>query len=122
MIYTITQVGKKVISLPNTFKKLGSKKSNTESFEFINSRCIGYFFDIAQAKKLVKLNAGDLNKVGAYPWVVIEEVREGFYSFGRKEHWYQYNLETGKYIKCKKQDLPEFLNPKTHNICNWGFG
>ncbi len=80
------------------------------------TRCVGYFFDIEDAKAEVMNNSMDINEDGYYPFCVIEEVGEGIYFFPRHEVWFKWNHETGEYNEIPKK--PERYN----QICCFGIG
>ena len=97
MIYTIT-VGEK-----------------DEKWVMDTTRCVGYFFNLKDAKHAVLFNQADIFE-HCYNLAVVEEVREGLYSVGRREWWYEWSYEKNK---CSYLG-----NSNWHNrcVCNWGIG
>lgn len=80
----------------------------------ISTRPWFFFFTFEKAEKVVINNHTDLNEAGYWPYVVIEELKE--FSFtDRKEFWYEFDHETGKYVEITK---PE----KFKGIVCWGLG
>ena len=71
---------------------------------FSSSRCVGFYYDLNEAKNAIEENRCDLFET-CYLYAVIEESYEGIYPHIEKQLWYKYNLKKEKYEKCKK---PEF--------------
>ncbi len=63
------------------------------------SRCVGFCFNVEDAKKEVENNTMDIYEAGYYPYCVIEEVQEGIYFFPRHEIWYKWNQDTNVYTQ-----------------------
>ena len=78
-------------------------------------RCVGFFHELENAHEWLRLNEGDINEDGYYPFAVIEEVKPGFYTFPREERWYQWNKDTKRYVPCEK---PE----RFKSTFGWGMG
>ena len=80
------------------------------------NRCVGYVSKLDEAIDIVENNYADLNEVGYYPYVVIENVEEGIYQYDQNPFWFKYNEELDKYEKSKR---PSFI-PK--NQVGFGIG
>jgi hypothetical protein len=83
-----------------------------------DSRCVGFFYNLKRAQKIVKWNEGDLYEMGSYPYCVIEETKPGIYSYikgFRKEWWYRYNTDADEYVPCEKP-------PEKSNVIGFGIG
>ena len=72
--------------------------------DYSSSRCVGFYYDLNEAKNAIEENRCDLFET-CYLYAVIEESYEGIYPHIEKQLWYKYNLKEEKYEKCKK---PEF--------------
>jgi hypothetical protein len=59
-------------------------------YPFKDSRCVGFLGSCHDAFQQVRNNAGDIYEDGHYRYVVIEEVKEGIYTFPREEHWFEW--------------------------------
>lgn len=93
-IYTITTVGRSLS---------------------LNVRAVGFSYKLDDAIQWVSENIMDINECETYPYVVIESIQEGIYTFPREELWFEWIREIDKYQRCSK---PQRFK-KT--IC-WGLG
>ena len=80
------------------------------------TRCVGFTHTFKQAEEIVKNNIFDINEMGYYPYVVIEETNSGLYSYPRKETWYVWDGRTNTY-----EQIPE-KPERFKQICGWGIG
>jgi len=60
-------------------------------YPFRDSRCLGFRGSCHDAFQEVRNNSGDMNEDGHYHYVVIEEVKEGIYTFPREEYWFEWS-------------------------------
>lgn len=67
-------------------------------------RAVGFFHEFESAEYALVNNIMDINECGYYPFAVIEEVEPGFYTYPRKELWYQWNRDKGIYEPCEKPE------------------
>ena len=79
------------------------------------NRAVGFFHEFDSAEYALVNNILDIYEEGYYPYAVIEEIEPGFYAYPRKELWYHWNRETGKYEPCEK---PE----RFQQIAGWSLG
>lgn len=84
----------------------------------LRSRCWGWYLTLREAKKAVKINAGDMHEM-EYKWVVIERVQAGIPSLSEQVCWY--HLVMGStYMKNKWVSCPQ---PKImEHVIGWGIG
>ena len=78
-------------------------------------RCIGFFEDYQTAEDAVLKNSVDMWET-IYDWVVIEKVKEGFYSHDIHSKWFHWEgkgYEDGKYVPVE--------NPEPR-VVGWGIG
>ena len=68
-------------------------------------RCVGYVSKLEDAVEIVESNYADLNEAGYYPYVVIENVKEGIYQYDQNPIWFKYNLEKDMYERSDRQDF-----------------
>jgi hypothetical protein len=80
-----------------------------------NSRCVGFYFDLEDANRLVFNNGMDIAEEGYYRYAVIEEKGEGTYRMVSNEWWFKFDRGVNQYVRCSK---PE----KLHNVCCFGIG
>lgn len=71
---------------------------------YSSSRCVGFYYDLNEAKNAVEENRCDIFET-CYLYAVIEETYAGIYPEIKQELWFKYNLKEEKYEKCEK---PEF--------------
>jgi hypothetical protein len=76
--------------------------------EGYGTRCVGYLSNKEKAIDAVINNACDIYEAGAYPYVVIEHIEEGFYQYDFEPLWFKYNEDTEKYEQIKEE--PEFIS------------
>lgn len=81
----------------------------------LRQRCVGYFFNIRDAKRCIEENWGDIYENGHYTHAVIEKVEHGIYSYPREEWWYEWNKDIRGYSSIEK---PEGLK----NAVGFGIG
>ena len=88
------------------------------------SRCWGWYPTLKEAKKAVKMNAGDMAECCYYTHVVIEKMACGIpaLSDDTKEFWYLWKVDPkdknrfrGEWLVCKKPKWSE-------HIVGWGIG
>lgn len=79
--------------------------------EGYGTRCVGYLSDREKTIDAVKNNACDIYEAGAYPYVVIEHIEEGFYQYDFEPLWFKYNRESEQYDELEKE--PDFIGEKT---------
>jgi hypothetical protein len=76
----------------------------TMSYSFYQSqRAVGFFHKKEDAISAVTHNDSDIHE-GSYPYVVIEEKSQGFYTIPFIELWYRWDRETESYIECSKPE------------------
>lgn len=75
-------------------------------------RCVGYFFNLDDAIKIVEGNYGDIHEY-SFDYAVIEEFGEGLYPHPKSEHWFKFDKNKREYVSC---DKPE------KNVINYGIG
>lgn len=68
----------------------------------INSRCIGFYFDLDVAIKEVENNSCDMFEF-SYTYCVIEEVKQGLYYFPRKEVWFKWDNNKNGYVRLEEK-------------------
>lgn len=78
------------------------------------TRCVGYLSDKEKAIDAVINNACDIYEAGAYPYVIIENIEEGFYQYDFKPMWFKYNKKTDKYDRIETE--PDFVTNETLGI------
>lgn len=76
-------------------------------------RCVGYVSKLEDAVEIVESNYADLNEAGYYPYVVIENVKEGIYQYDQNPIWFKFNESIEKYEKYEKSERPDFI-PNNH--------
>lgn len=81
-----------------------------------DTRCVGYYSDFEKANVAVESNSYDLNEAGCYPYVVIENIKEGIYQYDFNPVWYKYNKDAEKY---EKSERPSFIEK---NLIGFGIG
>ena len=59
-------------------------------------------------------NACDIYEAGAYPYVIIENIEEGFYQYDFEPMWFKYNEKTDKYDRIETE--PDFVTNETLGI------
>lgn len=69
------------------------------------TRCIGYSSTLNEAREIVENNKCDFNEAGRYPWCVIENIPEGIYQYDFEPLWFEYDINTNKYIKIECRPL-----------------
>ncbi len=60
--------------------------------------CVGFFHELAPAKRSVMVNDGDLHE-NYYKYVVIEEKFPGLYCVNKNNKWFVW--DNSKYISCE---------------------
>lgn len=82
-----------------------------------NIRTVAWYEDFSTAEKAVLSNNLDIYEFGQYPFVVIEEIKQGTYPEVVGDMWYRWEggLEKGCY---KPIERPEPFK----RIVNWGIG
>jgi len=83
----------------------------------MDDRCVGFFHGYKNAVLSVVGNYGDIYECGYYPYVVIEELTEGFYPHPKSFQWFKWNSDIKGYDECC---IPEELCGE--NISNFGIG
>lgn len=73
--------------------------------DFNEFRCIGYFKDLSNAKRILEYNVHDVYECGYYPYAVIEFIPEGIYRYDLEPQWYKWDKIDNKYIECIFQPL-----------------
>ena len=93
--------------------------------ELINKRCLGYYFNLDDAKEVVtdrviSLIANDAENLTQWSdhwqWIVVEEVRSGIVNDIRGKHWFEYSKTEKKFVPI---ELPP---PWSNHIYSWGIG
>lgn len=79
-------------------------------------RSVGFFHEFKTAEDHLRSNAYDINECGYYPYAVIEEVKPGFYTFPRKEHWFRWDADNEHFVPLI--DKPERFKRQ----CGWSLG
>lgn len=74
-----------------------------------DTRCVGYYSDLKKAIEIVENNTGDLNEEGYYPYIVIENIKEGIYQYDQNPMWFEYDKSLNKYVKSKR---PSYIDPR----------
>ena len=72
-------------------------------------RTVGYFADSETAIDAVETNRGDLSEGGYYPYVLIEEIKDGLYHPALKEsRWlFEWNLDEKRYVPIEEPEIWE---------------
>lgn len=81
----------------------------------LGARCIGYFYLFSDAEAQVLANAGNMNRHGRNPYVLIEKVSAGLHRYANSKHYtdggeeqerwlYRYNDQTGRYEPMNEPD------------------
>ena len=87
--------------------------------EGFDSRCVGVFRKMEEAKDVAINNYGDIYEQGYYPLLVIEKTQTGLYPMVREneQYWYTWmgDFETGGYQPCGQPD-------RFRNTVGWGIG
>lgn len=74
--------------------------NENEYFPIFNSRTIGYFSTLEEAKAIVETNCCDIHET-CYKYAVIEEVTDGLYtSFNSSSFWYEW--KNNKYVSIDR--------------------
>ena len=73
-------------------------------------RCVGYVSKLEEAIDIVENNYADLDEAGYYPYIVIENVKEGIYQYDQNPIWFKFNEDTELY---EKSERPSFI-PNNH--------
>ena len=78
-------------------------------------RCVGFFYDINDAKQAVLENWLDIAEEGRYNYAVIEDFQQGLYSIGEEKNqlWFEWNNES--YIPIEKP-------ARFRRVVNFGIG
>ncbi len=71
------------------------------------TRCVGYLASLEKTIEAVEENCCDLYEAGAYPYVVVEHLEEGFYQYDFNPMWFKYNKSTDKYDRIYTK--PDFV-------------
>ena len=79
-------------------------------------RCFGFFHSLEDARMDTICNGCDINEGGTFPYIVIEEVEEGFYPISMKREFYRFDEASGKYALEKEE--PKDLK----YVCGFGIG
>lgn len=74
---------------------------NKEIKDSISTRCVGYYKDLEEAKKVVKNNKCDIFEC-LYEYAVIEKVEEGLYQLPKEEYWFKINDDFNGYKEIEK--------------------
>ena len=64
-------------------------------YPYKGCRCIGWFPERSLAVTAIKNNFGDMNEEGHYLYALVEEVKDGIYTFPREENWFEWKQEIG---------------------------
>jgi len=92
VIYTVT-------TFEHPTRRLGR---NDHTYDWRESRTVGWFSTLAEAEHIVTHNACDINEDGYYPYAVIQPTEEGPYSLNWDSYWYEWNGE--QYVPCEKPE------------------
>lgn len=71
------------------------------------NRCVGYVWSLEEAIKIVENNQCDLWEAGYYPYIVIENIKEGLYQYDQNPLWFKFNEDKNIYEKSERPDFIE---------------
>ena len=91
-----------ITTLREPKKKIINGSIIDQIFPVGSTRSVGFYYSLRKAIKRVEENAGDIYEEGYYPYVVIERTPEGVYPDIRREYWFTWDKEKGKYCKSER--------------------
>ena len=81
-----------------------------EDGTIIDSRCVGYYYNMYQAQEAIRENRCNLYE-NCYNYVVLEAFSAGLYPHSMWEIWYKWNAQDRKYeISVKPTFLEKSVN------------
>jgi hypothetical protein len=118
-IYTVTSIQSKRYDDNRYDDNISLKKWN----KLPSPRCWGWFGTLREAKKAVKINAGDMAECCYYNFVVIEKIFSGIPVMPDENVlWFHWEVDPkdpdkfkGKWVKCEEPKWAE-------NIIGWSLG
>lgn len=88
-----------------TTLRIKSEWKNDRFFDsIIDSRCVGYYKDLENAKRSIEDNSLDIHEYN-YTYAVIEQFGQGIYYHPEEIQWYVW--ENGKYVESFKPEKLE---------------
>lgn len=69
-----------------------------------DTRCVGWFSDIDEARHAVTCNLGDMNEAGSYKFALIECMSEGLYPSGLERELYQFDTTHNTYVRTEEPE------------------
>lgn len=87
-----------------------------ERYSARTRRTVGVFATLAEARKIVSYNRGDLEESGYYAYAVIESVPMGLYALDREQWWYVY---AGGNRWRRLSHVPPDLDAAYPHLANW---
>ena len=87
-----------------TFEKFDKLETGWPDFGDINP--CGFFPDKESAFDAMKNNKNDINENGAYPFGIIEAVKEGIFPSSNVRWFFMYNEDDNKYMMIEE---PKFM-------------